>query len=146
LEALYGPGHGLDDFLSWLGLGEDEIDFLRCQCAAKYARFFAAQLGALLNNRRLFGFLLLRYGLTGLKPLTLEQVGAFYGLSEQRIAELQDQVLGILRDLRGTEEFARAGLLPALEWLGDWIWARRWLPRLGQWIDAPAPPGRLWKW
>ena len=49
-------------------------------------------------NEREVGVLVLRYGLDGNKPLTLEEVGLRYNLTRERIRQIESRVLKKLRD------------------------------------------------
>lgn len=49
-------------------------------------------------NEREAGVLILRYGLDGNKPLTLEEVGLRYNLTRERIRQIESRVLKKLRD------------------------------------------------
>jgi len=137
LEAIYGPGRDLDDFLSWLGLDQKEIAVLNRECLEPYIERFLSSLGTLLTDRRLF-YALLSYGLMGHKTLTPDQVGAFFELPLTDIKPLRTIALDNLRRMRHKlEDYA---LFIAMDLLAGRREVRRWLPGLLSLVQLPRPP------
>ena len=138
LEALYGPGHGLDDFLSWLGLDEREVALLKRECLKAYTERFLLSVGTILKDRQIFQTLLLHYGLIQGKKFTLDQTAALLGLSSEQVSKLQARGLHRLRWLRNQLE--HQALVAALDLLDSCGHAPRWLTNVLSLIKLPSPP------
>jgi RNA polymerase primary sigma factor len=83
---------------------------------------------------RLVRILRLRYGLEGKRPHTLRQTAVILKLSAERIRQLEEQAVALLRDrMRGLPSCGRAiGVPPAARAAAHRGWSRR---------NAEAPPG-----
>lgn len=100
LEAFYQTPRRLSDILRDAGLSEQEIAYLRSQALEPYLtellQRWQTLLPSLVGTRRRADILIRRYGLNHAPALLLQQLGDSYGLSRERIRQLQ---VGALRRL-----------------------------------------------
>ena len=143
LRDTYGIGRGLHDWLRWANLDEEDIAYLKRRHLGPFIKRFLLQLGTIVEDRRLFQVVRLRYGLTGQEPLSLALIGAFYGLPQERIRQLQCRALFRLRAPRRQRKLLGATLLIALDLVRGYRQKPRWLPTLLSFIELPEPPADI---
>lgn len=101
LEDLYQTPHRVSDILRESGLSEPELQQLRSSPLERYIPELLLRwrniFATLFQNQRRADILIRRYGLDGTLPLTLQQLGEAYGISRERIRQLQDGALNRLR-------------------------------------------------
>jgi len=100
LEDIYGHPRRLSDILRDAGMGEDEITRLRRDHLdahlAGLLRRWRSWMAETLPSRR-DDIIIRRYGLNGRPQPTLADLGDEYGISRQRVYQLETSALGRLR-------------------------------------------------
>ncbi len=101
LEDLYQTPHQLSDILREAGMSEQELSQFRSKHLESYVSELLlrwhAMIPTLLHSQRRADILMRRYGLSGLPNPTLQELGDEYGISRERVRQLQQGALNLLR-------------------------------------------------
>lgn len=101
LSEIYGDGDmRLSRFLAKIGIGDDDIEAIRRGHMEELTTGCIALLekGPFKNHGRSFRLISLRMGLEGAPPRTLQEIGDDFGISRERVRQLEKKALARLKN------------------------------------------------
>lgn len=121
LETIYGKPHFISDILRAKGFEEEEIQLIKRHHLEDYLDKFVDGLHEVFDNPkwdRLLETIRYRYGLAEREKMTLRAIGAIYGLSGERIRQLQNKAIRIMRNSKRKGKLENMAVNVAREVLG----------------------------
>jgi hypothetical protein len=122
LETIYGEPRLISDILRTKGIEEERIQLIKRHHLEEYLDKFVDGLNEVLDNPkwdRLLGIVRYRYGIAEGDKMTLRAVGNIYGLSRERIRQLQNKAIRIMKNSKRRGRLENMAMSVAKEVLGQ---------------------------
>jgi len=122
LKTIYGEPCLLSDILRAKGIEEERIQLIKRHRLEEYLDEFVGGLSEVLDNPkwdRLLEIVRYRYGIAEGQEMTLRAIGNIYGLSRERIRQLQNKAIRIMKNPKRKERLENMAMNVAKEVLGQ---------------------------
>lgn len=122
LETVYGEPRLISDILRAKGIEEERIQLIKLHHLEEYLDKFVSGLSEALDNPkwdRLLEIIRYRYGIVEGEKMTLQAIGDIYGLSRERIRQLQNKAIRIMKNSRRKRRLENMVMNVAKEVLGQ---------------------------
>lgn len=122
LETIYGEPRFISDFLRVEGIEEEGIQLIKRHHLEDYLNKFVDGLSKVFDNPkwdRLLEIVRYRYGIAEGEEMTLQAIGDIYGLSRERIRQLQNKAIRIMKNPRRKRRLENMAMNVAKDVLGQ---------------------------
>lgn len=122
LETIYGEPRLISDILRAKGMEEERIQLMKRYHLEEYLDRFVDGLSEVLDNPkwdRLLEIVRHRYGIAEGEKMTLQAIGNIYGLSRERIRQLQNKAIRIMKNSKRKGRLENMTMKAAQEVLGQ---------------------------
>jgi DNA-directed RNA polymerase sigma subunit (sigma70/sigma32) len=122
LETIYGEPRLISDILRAEGIEEERTQLIKRHHLEEYLDKFVDGLSEVLDNPkwgRLLEIVRYRYGIAGGEKMSLQAIGDIYGLSRERIRQLQNKAIRIMKNSKRKAKLENMAMNVAKEVLGQ---------------------------
>lgn len=122
LETIYGEPSLISDILRARGIEEERIQLIKLHHLEEYLDGFMDGLSEVLDNPkwdRLLEIVRYRYGIAEGEKMSLRAIGNIYGLSGERIRQLQNKAVRIMKNPKRKGQLENMAMKVAQEVLGQ---------------------------